>query len=102
MVTGVAEHKGAALPDSACETGLQTVPLASERSFAAWQTDIPRDYRGLAVEELTRRIGEAREKLAGRAVILGHHYQREDIIQFADVRGDSFKLAQWAAEQRWA
>ncbi len=31
--------------------------------------------------------------------MLGHHYQREDIIQFADFRGDSFKLAQWAAGQ---
>jgi quinolinate synthase len=32
-------------------------------------------------------------------VVLGHHYQREDVIQFADIRGDSFKLAQWAAER---
>ena len=38
-------------------------------------------------------------KLGSRCVVLGHHYQREDIIQFADYRGDSFKLARWAAEQ---
>jgi quinolinate synthase len=100
MVTSLATRNGAALPDSACETGLQTIPLASERSFPGWQTDIPADYRRLGIEELTRRIEEARAALSGRAVILGHHYQREDIIQFADVRGDSFKLAQWAAEQR--
>src|SRR5947209_7385625 len=102
MVTSLEIRNGAALPDSACETGLQTIPLVSERSFPSWQTDIPADYSRLSIEELTRRIGEARAALTGRAVILGHHYQREDIIQFADVRGDSFKLAQWAAEQREA
>jgi hypothetical protein len=40
----------------------------------------------------------ARRKLGSQLVVLGHHYQREDIIQFADVRGDSFKLACWAAQ----
>ena len=34
-----------------------------------------------------------------KVVVLGHHYQREDIIQFADLKGDSFKLAKWAGEQ---
>ncbi|HTE85447.1 MAG TPA: quinolinate synthase NadA [Dehalococcoidia bacterium] len=100
MVTSTATRSGAPLPDAACETGLQTIPLVEERSFTRWQTDIPSEYRGLGVSELTRRITVARKALAGRAVILGHHYQREDIIQFADIRGDSFKLAQWAAEQR--
>jgi quinolinate synthase len=39
----------------------------------------------------------AREKLGSRAFVLGHHYQRDEVIQFADVTGDSFKLAQQAA-----
>jgi quinolinate synthase len=102
MVASTIARNGAPLPDSACETGLQTIPLLEERSFPRWQTDIPPRYAGLAVAELTERIERARRALAGQAVILGHHYQREDIIQFADVRGDSFKLAQWAAEQRQA
>jgi quinolinate synthase len=102
MVTSTPTRNGAALPDSACETGLQTIPLVQERSFTRWQTDIPAAYRGLDVSELTRRINAARAALDTRAIILGHHYQREDIIQFADVRGDSFKLAQWAAQQRQA
>ena len=41
----------------------------------------------------------ARAALGDRALILGHHYQRDEVIQFADITGDSFKLAQAAAEQ---
>jgi quinolinate synthase len=92
------------LSDLVCETdkGLTTVPLVEERAFALWQNDIPAEYRGLTAPELTARIRAARAALGRRAVVLGHHYQREDIIQFADFRGDSFKLAQWAAQQREA
>src|SRR5215211_8646021 len=83
-----------------CETdnGISTVPLAEERAFGPWQGDIPAEYRGLDARALAERIGAARAALGTRAVVLGHHYQREDIIQFADFRGDSFKLSQWAAE----
>ena len=43
------------------------------------------------------RIAAARRELGSRAVILGHHYQRDEVIRFADFRGDSYKLAQEAA-----
>jgi quinolinate synthase len=43
------------------------------------------------------RIAAARRELGGRVVILGHHYQRDEVIRFADFRGDSYKLAQEAA-----
>jgi quinolinate synthase len=94
----------ATLSTIVCETdkGLSTVPLVDERAFGLWQKDIPAAYRGLGARELTERIGAARAALGTRAVVLGHHYQREDIIAFADFRGDSFKLSQWAAEQRTA
>ncbi|HXK32711.1 MAG TPA: quinolinate synthase NadA [Dehalococcoidia bacterium] len=83
-----------------CEAdSIQTVPLVEERSFAYWQQDIPQEYWALSPDEITARIAAARKKLGERLVVLGHHYQREDIIQFADFRGDSFKLAQWAAER---
>jgi quinolinate synthase len=54
---------------------------------------LPDQYLGLSDEELDRRITAAREKLGGRLVILGHHYQRDEVIKFADFTGDSFKLA---------
>ena len=79
---------------------LQTIPLAEEKAFAAWQQDIPPEYRFLTADELVQRVKAAKAKLEAKLVILGHHYQREDIIQFADYRGDSLKLARQAAEQR--
>ena len=83
-----------------CDTdSLDTVPLAEERAATYWQQDIPDAYLHLTAPEITERIAIARRRLGKKAVVLGHHYQREDIIQFADFRGDSFKLAKWAAEQ---
>ena len=78
---------------------LETTPLSAENAFAYWQNDIPEAYWDLGGEALAERIAAARAKLGERCVVLGHHYQREDIIQFTDLRGDSFKLAQWAAER---
>jgi len=48
--------------------------------------------------DLVSRATAARKALGDRAMILGHHYQRDEVIQFADITGDSFKLAQAAAE----
>src|SRR3990172_4236345 len=86
---------------NACTTDrpLDTRPLSEERAFAFWQKDIPEAYWGLNGAALTERIAQARRRLGTRCVVLGHHYQREDIIQFADYRGDSFNLARWAAER---
>ncbi|MDI6858442.1 MAG: quinolinate synthase NadA [Dehalococcoidia bacterium] len=88
-------------PDTAaaCENVPATVPLGEERSFAFWQQDIPEEYWPLEADELRERIAAARRALGPRAAVPGHHYQRDDIIRFADVRGDSLKLAQWAARQ---
>jgi len=78
---------------------LNTRPLAEETSFAFWQKDIPEKYWRLDAGQIIQRVAAARKELGKRCVVLGHHYQREDIIQFADLRGDSFKLAQWASER---
>jgi quinolinate synthase len=58
---------------------------------------IPLFYAEMDGEELDRRIAVARAKLGERVMIMGHHYQRDEIIKYADYRGDSFKLAQIAA-----
>lgn len=58
---------------------------------------IPTFYAEMDGEELDRRIADAKAALGERLVILGHHYQRDEIIKYADYRGDSFKLAQLAA-----
>ncbi len=47
---------------------------------------------------LDNRIAAARAKLGNDVVILGHHYQRDEVVKFADFRGDSLKLSQEAAE----
>jgi len=48
--------------------------------------------------QLVERAKAARAALGSKAMVLGHHYQRDEVIAFADIRGDSFKLAQAAAE----
>ena len=48
--------------------------------------------------KLVERALKARATLGNRAMVLGHHYQRDEVIEFADIRGDSFKLAQAAAD----
>jgi quinolinate synthase len=64
------------------------------------QTALPDRINQLSESETERRIREVRARLGERLVILGHHYQRDEVIQFADLRGDSFKLAAWAGKQK--
>lgn len=56
----------------------------------------------MTAEELCTGIRAFRQKLGRRLVILGHHYQQDDVIQFADFTGDSLKLSLLAAEQKEA
>ena len=61
---------------------------------------LPDRYLGLSDEEMHGRIAVARDALGEQLLILGHHYQRDEVITFADHTGDSFKLAQQASVQR--
>jgi quinolinate synthase len=61
--------------------------------------NLPDEYRNLSDDETLARIRAAKEKLGPDVVILGHHYQREEVIQFADYRGDSLELSRIAATQ---
>ncbi|MGI8924030.1 MAG: quinolinate synthase NadA [Fimbriimonadales bacterium] len=58
-----------------------------------FQTPLPQEYQSLSPVEVRERILAAKQALGSRLVILGHHYQRDEIIEHADYRGDSFKLA---------
>jgi len=65
-----------------------------EKSHLSERQPLPERYVGLADEEMDRRIAEAKRALGRRLVILGHHYQRDEVIKFADYTGDSYKLSQ--------
>ena len=85
-----------------CQTEDELKAKTLEDEFGAgvrWQK-LPVSYMRMSPEELDERIGEARAKLGDSAVILGHHYQRDEIIKYADYRGDSFNLSQFAASQK--
>jgi quinolinate synthase len=73
--------------------GSQSDPL-SERGVTC-AGDVP----DASDPELVSRARVARAALGDRAIILGHHYQRDEVIDFADITGDSFKLAQAAQQQ---
>lgn len=58
-----------------------------------YQVPLPPEYTDLSAEEIRSRIHAAKAALGSGTVILGHHYQRDEIIEHADHRGDSYKLA---------
>ena len=69
------------------------VLTAYEKEHLGERQPLPERYIGLSDEEMDRRIAGAKSKLGRRLVILGHHYQRDEVIKFADYTGDSYKLA---------
>src|ERR671913_1864047 len=71
--------------------GRGTDPL-SERGV-----ECPGDLPAASDPDLVDRARAAKAKLGSKVFVLGHHYQRDEVIQFADVTGDSFKLARDAA-----
>jgi quinolinate synthase len=90
-------------PDLDLPQGVQPTPLAllmlgrGEDPMSERGVECPGDLPSASDPQLVERARVAKETLGGQVFVLGHHYQRDEVIQFADVTGDSFKLAQQAA-----
>ena len=82
------------------EGDLKSKTLTEEFDVGVRWQKLPVSYMRMSPEELDDRISSARKALGKNLVILGHHYQRDEIIKFADLRGDSFKLSQFAAQNK--
>ncbi len=91
------------MPTSDLMPGVTPTPLAllllGRQSDAASErgVDCPGELPAASDPTLVARARAAKEALGDRVFVLGHHYQRDEVIEFADVTGDSFKLAQQAA-----
>src|SRR6476469_9655267 len=64
-----------------------------EKQSIGERQPLPERYLRLSDDEMDERIAAAKRALGERLVILGHHYQRDEVIKFADYTGDSYKLA---------
>src|SRR5262245_60773879 len=73
------------------------VLTAYEKERLSERQPLPDRYVGLSDADMDARIAAAKRTLGRRLVILGHHYQRDEVITFADYTGDSYKLAKQIA-----
>ena len=70
-----------------------------EKESIGERQPLPEQYLRLSEDEMDARIAAAKRTLGERVVILGHHYQRDEVIKFADYTGDSLKLSRAAASR---
>src|SRR5690606_19747718 len=107
------DHLIQAAPADSCSTDLAAAPWTFDSvpgygpgssmgdvipTGAPRQGELPTAYREANEEELDQRIRAAKQMLGDRVVVLGHFYQREEVVQHADYVGDSFQLANAALE----
>ncbi|WP_262320634.1 quinolinate synthase NadA [Acidiferrimicrobium sp. IK] len=74
--------------------------MSNRQSGLRLQSPLPEGYTDATADELSRRIAKAKSTLGDRVMILGHHYQRDEVMRWADARGDSFGLSRLAADAR--
>ena len=84
---------------STVDLPLLPLGLGTDRSSERG-VECPGDLPAASDPDLVARARRAKEKLGEKVFVLGHHYQRDEVIEFADVTGDSFKLARDAAADR--
>ncbi len=104
----IAEQQGNPTPVTTCASSLADAPWAFDAmptygpgasmadhlpATAPRQPGLPSEYRNASPAELDLRIRAAKHALGEKLVILGHFYQRDEVVQYADFIGDSFQLA---------
>lgn len=77
---------------------LHLIERSSEMPAVLEKAQVLEDYLVMPDEEIHSRIEAAREELGKQVVILGHHYQRDDVIRHADLTGDSYQLSVMASQ----
>ena len=84
--------------DQAVPAGQSVHSLKGGIQMLRLQSPLPERYTTASGEELAAMIGAAKGTLGARLFVLGHHYQRDDVMRWADARGDSFGLSRMAAD----
>src|SRR5256885_13983185 len=84
------------MPEGCYFVGTTATGLSLER-MVRLQSPLAASFVDASPEELEARIAAAKATLGSRLMILGHHYQREEVMRWADARGDSFGLSRLAA-----
>jgi quinolinate synthase len=84
--------------DQAVPAGQSVLSLKGGIQMLRLQSPLPERYSTASADELAAMIGTAKAELGTRLYVLGHHYQRDEVMRWADARGDSFGLSRMAAE----
>jgi quinolinate synthase len=84
--------------DQAVPAGHIGASPQGDNNMLRLQTPLPERYTDATPDELADRIASAKEALGSRLLILGHHYQRDEVMRWADARGDSFALSRLAEQ----
>jgi quinolinate synthase len=90
------------LGDQAVRTGHIGATLIERTLMLRLQGPLPDDYGTATPDQLASRIEAAKATLGDRVFVLGHHYQRDEVMRWADARGDSYRLAVLAQERTQA
>src|SRR5262249_9021435 len=92
-------HPPGAGPAASTRPNPGTPPQEDHNPMVRLQPALAERYTAASPADLAERIGAAKDTLGDRLFILGHHYQRDDVMRWADARGDSFRLSVLAQQR---